>query len=419
MAERHPQDRTLPRRRHLLAALLRGDHRRSSTSRSRWQGDTVALRGRARHHRAVRPAPAAASTTSSLDRLTHWYHTSREWIKKAIIMDGLYVLNNPWACRRTRSTRSYCAMMQLGMPIPETWMVPPKAYEPTPDLEPTLTRYAKLFDLGAIGERDRLPAVHEAVRRRRLARGHAGSTTRRRCARRYEESGKRVMHLQAAVAPVRPLRALHRLRPADALRALRPRRAAARPLHDGDGLHLRRRGGAPARHDAHDQRVLRLGLQLVRVAAQGRRLAPDRLREPVPRLAGHVAALPLPVAGEGVHPLVDLLRGHQAHDAQEPRLGAVLRDRARRDLPVPREARALRARSRDERFETDALRGVLRQAPGAPRRGRVGVLRHRRRRRTRSAQKVAALFPAHEVEQFTELFWQRIQAWRADARAGA
>jgi len=28
-------------------------------------------------------------------------------------------------------------------------------------------------------------------------------------------------------------------------------------------------------------------------------------------------------------------------------------------------------------------------------------------------QKVAALFPEHEIEQFTELFWDRIQAWRA------
>jgi hypothetical protein len=28
-------------------------------------------------------------------------------------------------------------------------------------------------------------------------------------------------------------------------------------------------------------------------------------------------------------------------------------------------------------------------------------------------QKVAALFPAHEVEKFTELFWSRIQDWRA------
>jgi hypothetical protein len=29
-------------------------------------------------------------------------------------------------------------------------------------------------------------------------------------------------------------------------------------------------------------------------------------------------------------------------------------------------------------------------------------------------QKVAALFPAHEVDDFTALFWQRIQRWRAD-----
>ena len=33
---------------------------------------------------------------------------------------------------------SYCAMMRLGLPIPETWMVPPKEYEPQPDLEVTL-----------------------------------------------------------------------------------------------------------------------------------------------------------------------------------------------------------------------------------------------------------------------------------------
>jgi hypothetical protein len=31
-------------------------------------------------------------------------------------------------------------------------------------------------------------------------------------------------------------------------------------------------------------------------------------------------------------------------------------------------------------------------------------------------QKVAALFPAHEVEQFTDLFWDRIQQWREDTR---
>ena len=43
-------------------------------------------------------------------------------------------------------------MMALGMPVPDTWMIPPKEYEPKPDLEVTLERYAKLFDLGAIGQ---------------------------------------------------------------------------------------------------------------------------------------------------------------------------------------------------------------------------------------------------------------------------
>ena len=27
-------------------------------------------------------------------------------------------------------------------------------------------------------------------------------------------------------------------------------------------------------------------------------------------------------------------------------------------------------------------------------------------------KKVAALFPAHEIEQFTEYFWERVQLWR-------
>jgi hypothetical protein len=29
-------------------------------------------------------------------------------------------------------------------------------------------------------------------------------------------------------------------------------------------------------------------------------------------------------------------------------------------------------------------------------------------------QKVTALYPDHEIEEFTELFWGRIQQWRND-----
>jgi hypothetical protein len=70
-----------------------------------------------------------------VDRLTHWYHTSREWIKKGILMDDLYVFNNPWSIQANEKHTSYCAMMKLGMPIPETWMIPPKGYIPSPRRE--------------------------------------------------------------------------------------------------------------------------------------------------------------------------------------------------------------------------------------------------------------------------------------------
>ena len=48
-----------------------------------------------------------------IDRLTHWFHMSREWIKKAVIMDGLYVLNNPWSVQSMEKHTAYCAMMPM------------------------------------------------------------------------------------------------------------------------------------------------------------------------------------------------------------------------------------------------------------------------------------------------------------------
>lgn len=134
-----------------------------------------------------------------VDRLTHWYHTSREWIKKAIVMDGLYVFNNPWSVQANEKHTSYCAMMALGMPIPETWMVPPKNYEPTPDLKPTLSRYAKLFDVRRIGDRIGWPMFMKPYD----GGGWRGVTKVDDPAavyKAYEESDKSVMHLQAAVS---------------------------------------------------------------------------------------------------------------------------------------------------------------------------------------------------------------------------
>lgn len=133
-----------------------------------------------------------------IDRLTHWYHTSREWIKKSIIMNDLYVFNNPWSVQSMEKHTSYCAMMQLGMPVPETWMIPPKSYEPLPDLKPTLSRYAKLFDISKIGEKLGWPMFlkpYDGGGWRSVTRVVDAKTAWKA----YEESGKSVMHAQASV----------------------------------------------------------------------------------------------------------------------------------------------------------------------------------------------------------------------------
>lgn len=135
-----------------------------------------------------------------IDRLTHWYHTSREWIKKAVIMNDLYVFNNPWSVQSMEKHTSYAAMMHLGMPVPETWMIPPKEYEETPDLKPTLSRYAKLFDIGRLGPKLGYPMFvkpYDGGGWRSVTKCDDEAALRKA----YEESGRAVMHVQAAVHP--------------------------------------------------------------------------------------------------------------------------------------------------------------------------------------------------------------------------
>jgi hypothetical protein len=135
-----------------------------------------------------------------VDRLTHWYKPTREWIKKAVLVDGTYVFNNPWGVQGMEKHTSYAAMVALGMPIPETWMVPPKQYEELPDLKVTLRQYAKLFDLAALGKKIGYPLFMKPYD----GGGWKGVTRIKDEAslkKAYDESGTMVMHLQKAVDP--------------------------------------------------------------------------------------------------------------------------------------------------------------------------------------------------------------------------
>ncbi len=133
-----------------------------------------------------------------IDRLTHWYHPSREWIKKAIVMDDLYVFNNPWSLQSMEKQTTYCAMTTLGLPIPETWMVPPKSYDDHADLDTTLQRYGRMFDLGQLGREVGYPLFmkpYDGGAWRGVSRIQDEAALRAA----YEESGTLLMHLQKSI----------------------------------------------------------------------------------------------------------------------------------------------------------------------------------------------------------------------------
>ena len=151
---------------------------------------------------AIEPYDLRARTPYDviLDRVTHWYPTTREWIKKSILMDGAYVLNNPWSLQSMEKQTSYCAMMRLGIPVPDTWMVPPKEYEDSQDLQPTLSRYAKMFDLGEVGKSLGYPMFMKPYDGGAW-KGVSRIENEQQLRDAYEKSGRLVMHLQKAVEP--------------------------------------------------------------------------------------------------------------------------------------------------------------------------------------------------------------------------
>ena len=89
-------------------------------------------------------------------------------------------------------------MMKLGMPVPETWMVPPKSYDEHADLDTTLGRYAKMFDLGEIGDKIGYPMFmkpYDGGAWKGVNRIDNEDILRST----YEESGTYLMHLQQSV----------------------------------------------------------------------------------------------------------------------------------------------------------------------------------------------------------------------------
>ena len=133
-----------------------------------------------------------------IDRLAHWYYVPREWLKKIALMDDVYLLNNPFTFQSMEKHSAYCAMMRLGLKIPDTWMIPYKQPPENPRFPYTAAKYNRPFKLEDIAEQVGYPLFMKPfdggawVGVTRIA--DHGELNRR-----YDESGERLMHLQSSV----------------------------------------------------------------------------------------------------------------------------------------------------------------------------------------------------------------------------
>lgn len=345
-----------------------------------------------------------------VDRLTHWLNTSREWIKKGILMDGLYVFNNPWSVQANEKHTSYAAMMKLGMPIPETWMLPAKAYSADKlDAKVTLKRYGKLFDLAKVGERIGWPFFMKPYDG-----GGWRNVTRVKNTKdawtAYDESGKSVMHAQASVegydAFVRTIGFGPQTRHVSY--------APDAPLHD----RYTQKVDFLSKADAEHLRKVTLTINAFfgwdfnsceSLRKQGT-WHPIDFANPCPDSQVTSLHFHFPWMVKAY------LRWTLFCAATKKPMRKTLDwepfyQVAALDLPYAEKLDRYAAIA-DQRFETarfEEFCGTHLKHLDAEAYEFFATSEAKEAVR----QKVAALFPAHEVEKFTELFWQRIQAWRA------
>ena len=348
-----------------------------------------------------------------LDRITHWYNTSREWIKKSILMDDLYVLNNPWSIQSMEKQTTYCAMLHLGMPVPPTWMVPPKAYDPSPDLEPTLRRYARLFDLGAIGEDLGYPLYikpYDGGAWVGVERIDDEETLRDQ----YDASDRRLMHLQAAVTPFDLFVRAIGIGPQ--VRIVRYDPSA--PLHDR--YTIASDFVSPAEEATLSDMVLTINTffgwdfnSCESLRREGE-LCPIDFANACPdsqvtSLHYHFPWLVTSLVRWSLFCAATRRPMHRCLDWQP--YFEVAATEAPYAEKLSAYAAIARRRLDAERFEEFCAEHL----------GHLDEVAHdffgTDEARDAVRLKVEALYPEHEIEEFTELFWRRIQRWRADTAA--
>lgn len=135
-----------------------------------------------------------------IDRLGYWHYNPREWLKKSALLNDTYLLNNPFTFQSMEKHSAYCAMERLGMPIPETWLIPQREapLDKVEKFEATAARYHDLFDLPAIAADIGYPLYMKPFDGGGW-RGVSRITNADELMQAYDTSGQMLMHLQAGL----------------------------------------------------------------------------------------------------------------------------------------------------------------------------------------------------------------------------
>lgn len=343
-----------------------------------------------------------------IDRLTHWYSTSREWIKKGILLNDIYVYNNPWSLQSNEKHTSYAAMMRLGLPVPTTWMLPPKAYEESDDIEATLRQYARMFSLEDIGTQIGYPFFMKPY--------HGGGwkgvskiDNLDELQKAYDASGTEVMNLQEAVLPhdwfVRCV-------------GLGPQMRMVN-YDPSASLHDRYRMDTDFL-DTDDQAVLRdYTLTINSFFGWDFNSCESLRRNGIWHPIDFANACPDSQVTALHYHFPWLIKANLRWSIFCAVTGRSMRQNldwapyfaiADKDIS-PREKLSAYAAIANERFETERFREFCQT--------HLSHLDEQAYEFFGSAilrdaihQKVSSIFPEHEIEEFTELFWERVQSWR-------
>jgi hypothetical protein len=133
-----------------------------------------------------------------IDRLAYWYYHPREWLKKAALMNDTYLLNSPFTFQSMEKHSAYCALMRLGLKVPETWLVPYKNPVDNVRWAYTSAKYNRPFDLKQIANKLGYPMYMKPFDGGGW-RGVSRINDESDLVKAYDESGEMLMHLQATV----------------------------------------------------------------------------------------------------------------------------------------------------------------------------------------------------------------------------